>query len=187
MSKVYESLKEVMQEALQRNKENLVPLPRIKRSHAPKFSEELDELEATVLKKLGRLKAAVVDGQDEVEKEVQQSEELIQNLRSNAAVLESRIRQAEETTRAKELASQKTEQSLNSRIRSLEDELTKKKQGLQKREKEVEELKDECRRFNPATGGARSSPDASEGGSGNRRTARRRGGEAIQRQDSAPR
>ncbi|HEY7168918.1 MAG TPA: hypothetical protein VIB79_30445 [Candidatus Binatia bacterium] len=141
MSKVYESLKEVMQEALQRNRDNPLPLPRIRRSHAPKFSEELEELEAILLKKLGSLKAAVLQGQEEVEKEVQQSEDLIQNLRSDHAALENRIKQSEETIRARDIASQKTEQSLNAKIRTLEDELKKKKQSLQKREKEIQELK----------------------------------------------
>ena len=141
MSKVYESLKEVMQDALQRNKENSVPFPRIRRSQAPKFSEELDQLEAMLLKKLGGLKAAVMEGQEEVEKEVQQSEELIQTLKSDQAMLENRIKQSEETIRAKELAAQKTEQGLNARIRTLEDELKKKKQTLQKREKEIQELR----------------------------------------------
>jgi hypothetical protein len=56
MSKVYESLKEVVHETLQRSKNNPIPLGRVNHNHASRLSREIGELEKVVVQKMAGLK-----------------------------------------------------------------------------------------------------------------------------------
>src|ERR1700730_16648458 len=88
MSRVYESLKETLQ---QRNKSNPIPLARIKGSSALTVNDEMEDLEKIVLDRIGRLKAAVKEGEAVVTGEVQHAEQLIETLREKITALEANV------------------------------------------------------------------------------------------------
>jgi SMC interacting uncharacterized protein involved in chromosome segregation len=103
MSKVYKSLKEVVK--LQRSKNDPVALAGVKYTHASSLDEEINEL----VQRISGLKAAVKDREEEVKKETQQ---VIETLSEDFAMLETKLKDAEETVRSKESVSQKMDESL---------------------------------------------------------------------------
>ena len=141
MSKVYESLKEVVQETLQRNKANPMALARVKGSIASSLTDEMEELERMVADRIGRLKAVVKEGEAVVAGETQQAAEVIESLRANIAALEAKYRETEDTVRRKDLASEKMEASLSGKIHDLQNEVKNKEESLKSRANEVKVLK----------------------------------------------
>jgi hypothetical protein len=141
MSKVYESLKEVVHETLQRNKNNSIPLARTKHTDASSLSEEIDEIEKAIVGKMGGLKAIAKQREDVITKQTRQAESVIETLRENIATVETRLKEAEDTIRRKESAIQKMEESQTAKIHSLEDALKKNKETLQSRDAEINDLK----------------------------------------------
>jgi len=132
MSKVYKSLKEVV--TLQRSKNDPVALAGVKHTHASSLDEEINEL----VQRISGLKAAVKDREEEIKKETQQ---VIETLSEDFAMLETKLKDAEETVRSKESVSQKMEESLTAKIHSLQNELNTKKEPLQSRDNEINDLK----------------------------------------------
>ena len=132
MSKVYKSLKEVV--TLQRSKNDPVALAGVKHTHASSLDEEINEL----VQKISGLKAAVKHREEVIKKEAQQ---VIENLTENIVMLETKLKDAEETVRSKESVSQKMEESLTAKIHSLQNELNTKKETLQSRDNEINDLK----------------------------------------------
>jgi chromosome segregation ATPase len=132
MSSVYESLKG----SLQRSKTNSIGYARIK-NNASKVKEEMDELEKSVADRIVRLRAAVRDGEAAVDSAAQNTDQVIESLRTEIATLEGQL----DTAHDKELASQKMEQTLAAKIRDLQSEVKKKEETLDSRGKEVNELK----------------------------------------------
>ena len=94
MSKVYKSLKEVV--TLQRSKNDPVALAGVKHTHASSLDEEINEL----VQKISGLKAAVKHREEVIKKEAQQ---VIENLTENIVMLETKLKDAEETVRSKSL------------------------------------------------------------------------------------
>ena len=88
MSRVYDSLK-VVAHTLQRGKANIVPLVRVK--GALSLNDEMEELERILADRLGRLKAAVKEGEAGVADETQHANQLIASLRVNNAALEAKL------------------------------------------------------------------------------------------------
>src|SRR6478672_6585339 len=121
MGKVYESLKEVV--TLQRSKNNPVALAGVKRTHASSLDEDIDEL----VQKISGLKAAVKHREEEIKKETQQ---VIETLGEDIAMLQTKLKDAEESVRRKESISQKMEESLTAEIHGLKNELNKEKEIL---------------------------------------------------------
>jgi chromosome segregation ATPase len=76
-----------------------------------------------------------------VEKETQHAEQVIQTLTENITMLETKLKQTEDTFRRKESASQKMEKSLSAKIHDLQDELKKKNEILNSRDNEINTLK----------------------------------------------
>ena len=132
MGKVYESLKEVVK--LQRSKNDPVSLPGVKHTHASSLDEKINEVE----QKISGLKVAVKNREEEIRKETQQ---VIQTLSEDFAILETKLRDAEETARRKESVSQKMEESLTAKIHALQNELNTEKETLHSRDNEINDLK----------------------------------------------
>jgi chromosome segregation ATPase len=141
MSKVYQFLRGVLQETLQRSKTNSVIFPRVKGSDAVSLTEAMDELEKLLVDRLSRLKAAVKDGQAVVEAEAQHAEQLIETLKASVAVLEAKLKETEDTVRSNDVARQKMEESLATEIRDLQSAVKEKEEALESRGSEVNHLK----------------------------------------------
>ena len=92
---------------LQRGKNDPVALAGIKPTHASRLDEKINEVE----QKISGLKVAVKHREEEIKKETQQ---VIQTLSEDFAMLETKLRDAEETAR-KESVSQKMEERLTAR------------------------------------------------------------------------
>jgi len=132
MGRVYESLKEVVK--LQRNKNDPIALAGVKHIHTSSLDEEIQQL----VQRISGLKAAVKHREEEIKKETQQA---IQTLSEDFAMLETKLRDAEETGRRKESVSQKMEERLAAEIHALQNELNTEKETLQSRDNEINELK----------------------------------------------
>jgi chromosome segregation ATPase len=132
MGKVYESLKGVVK--LQRTKNDSVALAGVQHTHTSSLGEEINEL----VQRISGLRAAVKHREEEIKKETQQ---VIQTLSEDFAMLETKLKEAEETVRRKEAASQKMEERLTAQIHALQNELNTEKETLQSRDKEISDLK----------------------------------------------
>jgi chromosome segregation ATPase len=133
MSNVYESLKG----SLQRSKANAVAVARVKGSDASSLDNEMEQLEKFVVDTLGRLRAAIKEGEAVVVSESQHTEQVIESLRTEITAQQAQLNAA----RDKELASQKMEQTLNAKIHDLQNDVKKKEEALDSRGKEVTDLK----------------------------------------------
>ena len=136
MSKVYESLKDT----LHRSKAT-TPLARVKGGNAMGLNDEMEELERIVADRIGRLKAAVKEGEAVVSGEAQHTVQVIESLRENIAALEAKLKEVEESVRRKDSANQKMEENLNAKIHDLENDAKKKEEMLENRGGEVNNLK----------------------------------------------
>ncbi len=133
MSNVYDSLKGT----LQWSKANSMTVARVKGSDASSLDKEMEQLEKIVLDRLGRLRAAVKEGEAVVAGESQHAEQVIESLRTEIAAQEAQLTAA----RGKELATQKMEQTLTAKIHDLQNDVKKKEETLESRGKEVLDLK----------------------------------------------
>jgi hypothetical protein len=140
MSKVYESLKEVMQETLQQSNVNSNPLARVKGTNALTLNNEMEELERVVVDSIARWKTAVTEGEAAVAGETQHAEQVIRTLTANTTVLEDKLRQTEEIVRGKDLAIKVLEQKLTGKIQDLESQVRSKETLLVDRDKQIDDL-----------------------------------------------
>ena len=131
MGKVYQSLKEVVK--LQRSKNDPVALAGGKHTHASSLDGEIGEL----VHRISGLKVAVEHREEEIRKETQQ---VIQTLSEDFAMLETKLKDVEETARRKDSVSQKTEERLITEKHALENELNTAKETLN-RDNEIKDLK----------------------------------------------
>ena len=132
MGRVYESLKEAVK--LQRNKNDPIGLAGVKHIHTSSLDEEIQQL----VQRISGLKATVKHREEEIKKETQQ---VIQTLSQDFAMLETKLRDAEETGRRKESVRQKMEERLTAEIHALQNELNTEKETLQSRDNEINDLK----------------------------------------------
>ena len=134
MANVYESLKGT----LQRSKPaNSAAVARVKASDASSLDNEMEQLEKIVVERLGKLRAAIKEGEAVVVSENQHTEQVIESLKTEIAAQQAQLNAA----RDKELASQKMEQTLNAKIHDLQNDVKKKEETLESRGKEVSDLK----------------------------------------------
>jgi chromosome segregation ATPase len=141
MSKVYEVLKEVVQDTLQLNKANSNPLARVKGANALTLIDGMEELEGILAERITRLKAAVTEGEAVVAGEAQHAAQVIGSLRAKTTSLEDKLTETEETVRKNELASQRMEESVTRKMQDLQIEIKKKEKSLESRVNEVKDLK----------------------------------------------
>jgi hypothetical protein len=140
MSKVYESLKGVMQETLQQSNVNSNPLARVKGTNALTLNNEMEELERVVVDSIARWKTAVTEGEAVVAGETQHAEQVIRTLTANTTVLEDKLRQTEEIVRGKDLTIKVLEQELTGKIQDLESQVRSKETLLVDRDKQIDDL-----------------------------------------------
>ena len=133
MANVYDSLKGT----LPWSKANSMALARVKGSDASSLDKEMEQLEKIVVDRLGRLRAAVKEGEAVVAGESQHAEQVIESLRTEIAAQEAQLTAA----RGKELATQKMEQTLTAKIHDLQNDVKKKEETLESRGKEVLDIK----------------------------------------------
>src|SRR6266511_1022174 len=115
MANVYDSLKGT----LQRSMANSMAVARIKGSDASSLDNEMEQLEKMVADRLGRLRAAIKEGEAVVAGASQHAEQVNESLRPEIAEQEAQHKAA----RGKELATQKMEQTLNAKIRDLQNDV----------------------------------------------------------------
>jgi chromosome segregation ATPase len=132
MANVYDSLKG----SLQWSKANSMAVARVKGSDASSLENDMEQLEKIVVDRLGRLRAAVKEGEAVVAGESQHTEQVIEGLKTEIAAQEAQLSAA----RSKELASQKMEQTLTAKIHDLQNDVKKKEEALESRGKEVSDL-----------------------------------------------
>src|SRR5437667_12046763 len=129
MSKVYESLKGT----LQRSKTNSMAIARVKGSDASSLDNEMEQFEKIVVDRVGRLRAAVKDGETVVASENQHAEQVIESLRTEIAAQEAQLNAARE----KELASQRMEQTPTRQICDMQNAVKKTEEALESGTKQL--------------------------------------------------
>jgi chromosome segregation ATPase len=133
------SLKGIVQKTLQHS--NPMTIARVKSRTASSVYDEMEELEKTVVDSIGRLKAALKEGEALVASEGQHAEQMIENLKANIGVLEAKVRETEDTVQRKDSASQIMERTLTAKIQDLQNEMKKKDESLDSRGNEIKDLK----------------------------------------------
>ena len=121
--KVYDSLKEVVQESLQRSKPGPTTPGPVKGNNASMLTDTIEEFEKFVTSRIGRLKVAVNESAAMAASDARHAEQVIDDLKTKLATLEAKHRQSEDTLRSKDIANQKTEESLTAKIVALEAKL----------------------------------------------------------------
>jgi chromosome segregation ATPase len=119
MSKMYESLEELMQKTLQRSKATLA-MAGVKGNTASGLSEDVEKLEELFVDRIGKLKGAVQQSEALAADETRRTERLIESLRANVAALEVKVKETEEAIGRKDSASQSMEKNLTEKIALLE-------------------------------------------------------------------
>jgi DNA repair exonuclease SbcCD ATPase subunit len=135
MNKVYRFVRGVVQETLHKNTTDSMSA-RLKASDAASINDGLEEL----VGRIGKLKAAVTDGQAVVADEAKHTEQTIESLRANIAVLEANLTETEDTVRRKDVESQRVQESLNTKIGDLQTAVNKKEEALERGFAEVNDL-----------------------------------------------
>ena len=137
MSRVYESLKET----LQRSKVTPISIARLRSSDASSLNDAMEAFEKLIVDRIGTLKTAVKEAEAFGTEETQHVDKAIDNLNGNIAVLDARIREMEDTARKKDLATQRKEENLVSKIHELQGELKKEAKASESRDTEIGDLK----------------------------------------------
>ena len=114
---------------------------RVKSCTASGINDELDELEKSVLDCIGRLRAAVKDGESAVTSESEHTDRVIDGLRANIGSLEAKVSETEDTVRRKDSASQRLEKTLNAKIDELQSEFNSKDAILENQTAELKSQK----------------------------------------------
>ena len=144
MSRVYESLKEVVQETLQRNKISSIT-PSGKKSGDPSdLNGKMEELEEVFVSWIGSFKEAIKEREAVVLSKLLQAEKTIETLRENIAALETKLAQTEKIVHAKE-ATIKELEKFNAKVQELEIEVRNNKELLAHRDSQVNSLKSQLK------------------------------------------
>mgnify|MGYP006160661711 CR=1 FL=1 len=106
MTKVMQSVRGVVQGTLHRRKPHLTISARVKDSDGS-LNDAIQEIEKLLVDRIGSLKAAVSEDQGVVAREAQHAEQVIEGLKANITMLETKLRATEAPVRIKDAASQK--------------------------------------------------------------------------------
>jgi chromosome segregation ATPase len=136
----YDSIKVKLHDSLQRSKTSLA---RTKGGTAIGLSGELDELERIITDRMGRLKAAVNEGEAESVAEAQQTEQLVEDLKRSVAVLEAKLAEMHETVQRKDSSHQQLEENFTAKIQDLQNVLNERYEALVSRDRVISDLKSE--------------------------------------------
>ena len=162
MDNVYRPLRGVVQETLHLSKTNSMVLARVKGSDAASLSDAIEELEKTLVDRIGRLKAVIRDKQAAVAGEAEYTEQVSEILRANIAALEAKLRESEDAVNRKDVASQKMEESLSLTIRDLQSAVKEKEEALESRVSEVNDLKSQLSHLELAVRQAKEVPSEAQ-------------------------
>jgi hypothetical protein len=97
MSRIYNSLKEAVQETFQRGNSHPLNIAQPKDKHAAGLTDEIEELETIVADRIGRLKAVVKEEADVFEDEKSHAKQIISGLSDNITSLETELHKAHES------------------------------------------------------------------------------------------
>ena len=140
MSKVYQSVRGVVQGTLRQRKRHFMVSPQPDENDGS-LNDAIEQFERIFLDGIGKLKTAVAHDHAAVAKSAQDAEELIRTLKANITALEVKVTETEETVHQKEIASREVEESLRTEIRELQSAVTSKEEALAGRESEVQNFK----------------------------------------------
>jgi hypothetical protein len=138
MSGVYESLKLKVQDTFQRSK---TPSVRAKSSSGFSLDLEIEELERMIATRLAKVREAVRDGQAEVVDEAKRANELVEKSKLRIAVLETKLKKAEETAGRKYSAREQIEGRLKWNDQAVQNYTMKKEQMIAAQRTEIFNLK----------------------------------------------
>ncbi len=140
MSKVYQSVRGVVQGTLRPRKRHFMVTPQPNENDGS-LNDAIEQFERIFLDGIGRLKTAAAQDHAAVAKSAQDAEELIRTLKANITALEAKVKETEHTVHQKEIASRDVEESLRTEIRELQSAVTSKEEALASRESDVQNLK----------------------------------------------
>jgi hypothetical protein len=139
MGKVYQMVREVVQGTL-----NRTPGPTVSSQgtgNEDSLSEALEDLDKIFADGIRRLKAAVSDNRVVALTKTKHAEQVIEGLKANITGLEATVRETEDTLHNRNVAGQKTEESLRIEIGDLQRALKEKEEALANRISEVNDLR----------------------------------------------
>ena len=139
MGKVYQMVREVVQGTL-----NRTPGPTVSSQgtgNEDSLSEALEDLDKIFADGIRRLKAAVSDNRVVALTKTKHAEQVIEGLKANITGLEATVRETEDTLHNRNVAGQKTEESLRIEIGELQRALKEKEEALANRISEVNDLR----------------------------------------------
>src|SRR4029077_11894492 len=122
MSRMYNSLKEAVQETLQRSNTSPIRIAQVKDKHATGLTDEIEEFASIVADRIGRLKAAVRDDEVVFAGERAHAKQVIANLSANITSLEDKLNEAQDNIQSKDSAIRKAEESLTGKIQNSQNE-----------------------------------------------------------------
>jgi len=139
MGKVYESLREAMQEKFQRNKA-VSASPQVDQAEGSGVGQELKEFQKIVLDRIDRLAVLVENDEKLAKEENQHAEQLITGLRENLTAATAKLKEAENILSSKDSVRQNLEDTLTAKIRGLQDEMKQKDEVIERKEDEIKSL-----------------------------------------------
>src|ERR1044071_1065316 len=125
MSRVYESLKGVVQETLQRGKGPSTPFPSTKDSPGSPIDDKAEEFQRMVSDWIGAFRATVREREAVASSEVQRAEQLLENLKAENTALQAKLANAEELVHVKEASIKDVEQVYKAKIEELENRIAR--------------------------------------------------------------
>ena len=132
MRKGNDSLLGIVQKTLQPNKPNPVTIVSANGKAESRLNNKLEGLEKMVADSIGKLETKVNEGAA-AGSETQNAKQVIENLKANIALLDTKLRESEETIRRKDTASQKTEETLTVKVADLEAKLRETEEIVRKK------------------------------------------------------
>ena len=118
MSRMYNALKEAVQETLRRSNTNPRSIDPTKGDHPRGLTDEIEDLATIVADRIGRLKLAASEDETVLADERAHAKEVIANLSANIASLETKFNAAHGTIQRENFAVRKAEESLTDGVRS---------------------------------------------------------------------
>jgi chromosome segregation ATPase len=140
MRKGYDSLLGIVQKTLQPNKLNPVTIVSANGKAESRLNNKLEALEKMVADSIGKLETEVNEGAA-AGSETQNAKQVIENLKANIALLDTKLRETEKVVRGKDATIRTLEQNSAARIQDLESQVKTKDNLLVGRATEVSDLK----------------------------------------------
>jgi chromosome segregation ATPase len=141
MSRVYESLKGVVQETLQRGKGNPASPDSLKDSQGSAIDDKAEEFQRMVSDWMGAFRATVREREAVASVEVQRAEQLIESLKAENTALQAKLANAEELVHVKEASIKDVEHNFKGKIEGLESRIARHEQFWAEHEGQLKTLR----------------------------------------------